>query len=198
MIGLSGCVAGGAIRDCLLDRTPKDYDIFLFDTEAHSLMTFVDNLHQHGVKRVGTNAKAAGYTHRYLPVLNAKLRGMDLQFVVSSNLVPGNMHEVVSQVVDRFAFTVSMGACDEDGDFVIPQCTREAMDKREIIVNPNFINHDMNGQSRARMLESLLERGHYLADKLDFTFSAQQKFYLELLIDATGADIGEAIAHRTF
>ena len=109
-------VAGGCIRDKMLDTEIKDIDIFVQDAETESkLMDFLKSNGKEGIQ----NSQLANYTYngKWVQVIRAKYYDMK-----------------TTELIDSFDFTLTMAMITSDGLKVGPNFF-EALATKHIRVN---------------------------------------------------------------
>lgn len=169
-IGIKGIVAGGALRDIVLDRQPKDYDVFLFKK-----MWLDEITSKHGI--FDTIPKRVEYPKHYgsFEIWNTTLHGEVVQIIWSpafepvrkiENFLQEADHLTGQEIVDRFPFTVNMIYADHRRKIYIQPRAREALRGRKLIYNVGCVPPHPRGEL---IVKTMLKRAFYLAAKLNWT-----------------------------
>jgi hypothetical protein len=174
-IQIGGVVAGGSVRDLVLKRIPKDYDIFIFEE-----IVFGEIVKKKGIfDEVPQKAKPVKpvNTCRYpstFSVYNTTLDGKPVQIIWSPyyserrNRDWFSMHKIKTtgeDVVMGFDFTINMIYVDSEKKVHITDEAKTAIQNKRIIFNQN---HKSSYATALNTCEHLVKRMVYLADKLDF------------------------------
>lgn len=146
LLGVRCCVAGGAVRDELLGRTPKDYDIFCFGPFDERAILAVAQLVKMEAKRYGGRALSN--------CLTVKWRGVQLQFVHRGD----GCHDVDS-LLDGFDWSICLFAYDAGG-YVKRYDLSKIGGKQELRLNPSMA-------ARAMTPLRSLQRGFDFAKRFD-------------------------------
>jgi hypothetical protein len=162
----NGTIAGGAMRDLLLDREPKDYDIFLFSK------TYYDSLFNspfdcfYNPKEVCDESET-GETDRYgqnalgesgVRVANCTAYDRPVQLIyVPRTITP-------EKVIEQFDFTINMVAYYQDSIIFSP-AAEEAIKERKLIFNSQ--HHVAFDASPQKIVQRLIRRAEYLSEKLN-------------------------------
>lgn len=145
LAGVRCCIAGGACRDELLGRTPKDYDVFCFGKfDRGAILTT-------GCEMVSDNVRQyAGVT--LSQCFTVRWRGVDVQFVYRGDCCD------VDSLLDSFDWAFCQFAFDDRG-FVKRFDVAKIGDKQELRLNPI-------GDAKKTCVRSL-RRGFEFAKRFD-------------------------------
>lgn len=172
-IGKRGVIAGGCIRDIVLDREPKDYDVFIYKK-----MWFDEIVEKKGIFDAVPEKNDFPIQYGSFEVYNATYKGRVVQLICHPDYEPKSKwndfmeekdHLNGSEIVNRFPFTINMMYVDpETRRIQIDDKARTALKGRELVFNPDCVPPYPR---RALVVASLTKRMFYLADKLGWTIS---------------------------
>lgn len=178
-IGPRGVVAGGAIRDIVLKRQPKDYDVFIFDKADYKAITTERGVFDRVPTKMTLTEMPGPHGMKYEPqlfVYETELHGELIQLIWSKRYGEYRPAWIVSEeddrpimngniVVGKFPFTINMMYVDQRRKIEIDPRATKAREAKIITLNPMV---DSAYQSRRATLAHLLRRAVYLADKLGY------------------------------
>lgn len=189
-----GCIAGGAIRDYILGRQPKDYDIFLFnvvdndsfydvvseicrnleiphrgsyDQDLRCLMLNGEHKVYHAIQQPCPCIDGwSDYDSKdFIYPATVSHQGLQIQFIARKCTADSSI-----DIVHGFDFTVNMGAYTNQG-LMVSEEMRQAIDSQIIRFNRGSVNLSL--PDLAKLKDRLATRGRYLADKTGFKFDIQ-------------------------
>jgi hypothetical protein len=169
-VGERGIIAGGAIRDIILERTPKDYDLFIFKQTWYEEIVgqkgIFDKVPEPALQQSASNMSILLYGN--FLVYNTTLYGQDVQIIYSpdfeSSMKKGHITE--EGIIQRFPFTVNMVYVNRKHKIIVGSASIKAFSQRQMIYNPN---HRTSSSRPCILVPHLYRRVFYLADKLGYT-----------------------------
>lgn len=167
-LGSWAVIGGGSVRDVVLNRTPKDYDIFFLEFRH-----FREIVEQRGIwdkDPTEIRVRSGPYLGTEYVVFNTTLQGEAVQLIWQDRSRPSYFSSFKSKisgedVIDRFDFTINMMFYDFHHDIFISPEARYALNRREVIFNHN---HQSAFLSRVAILNYMTKRMLYLAEKLNY------------------------------
>jgi len=159
-IGENGVIAGGAVRDLLLGREPKDYDIFTFSEDCYnSLFNRFDDPEEMPIKSETDEYGRGRQKQDGVKITNCTAHNKTVQVQII------HIPRVISPegVLRRFDFTINMVAYHR-GKIIIPSAAERAFDEKRLSFNcEHHMAFDMSPQKTVR---HLIKRAYYLSGKL--------------------------------
>jgi len=172
-----GVVAGGAVRDIVLGRIPKDYDVFIFGLEDFHHIIKIKGIFDR-IPTETENPFASKYPSMF-EVYNTTLSGNPVQIIWNPNYLGTGSKSWWSrysdtltgeEVVGGFDFTINMMYVDSKKQYHITDEAETALKKRLIVFNKN---HSSALAGPMASVNHLFRRMVYLADKLGFTIDSK-------------------------
>jgi len=160
-IGENGVIAGGAVRDLLLGREPKDYDIFTFSEDYYNnLFDRFDDSEEMPIKSETDEYGRSRQKQDGVKITNCTAHNKTVQVqIIHIPLVSSPM-----EVLKRFDFTINMVAYYQ-GRIILPLPAQTAINEKRLTFNCNHrMAFDMTPQGTVR---HLIRRAYYLSGKLD-------------------------------
>ena len=179
-IGKHGVVAGGAVRDVVLGRVPKDYDVFIFGMDD-----FMGIIKKKGIFDKKPQKTERPFASRYpvmFEVYNTTLSKHPVQIIWNPRYTSEgstswwgrhfDLRQAVTgeEVVSGFDFTINMMYVDHNKTYHITDEAETALRKRLIIFNKR---HSPALAGPMASVNHLFRRMVYLADKLGFIIDSK-------------------------
>ncbi len=157
-----GLVAGGAIRDIVLGKIPKDYDVFFSSRDLQQ--TAIDRWQDMDFdeKPWPTPHRAYGGYGTTYTVFNTKYKGESVQLIYAKNITDRSSLEVV----ETFPFTVNHLYYDHLKGIQIAEQAKAAFHDKEIRLNED---HSTGWMMPVLIRQYLSSRAFYLGEKLGFS-----------------------------
>lgn len=173
-IGDRGVIAGGAVRDIVLKRIPKDYDVFVFGKEDFDEITSQKGIFdKKPLENKAPFEVIEGYAR--FTVWNTSLHGEPVQLIWSRDFEKGSLGQnrelgintsiTPLQLVEGFPFTINMMWVDRRHKIQITKAAEEAIRDKCMIYNRD---HRRPGSDHNRVVAYTIRRGVHLANKLGF------------------------------
>ena len=175
-VGHSGVIAGGCCRDIVLGRTPKDYDVFVYDQRDFSRLvedkeSFFDKPFKETQERLPTDC----YGGKRVDIMNTTYEGELVQLIYPSYLFPADFLDVdldrnPQSVIETFPFTINQMYY-----YVSKEEIRQSSEAEEALRRCQILfNADHRSAMRTDEIHRyLMVRMVYLADKLGYTIPQQ-------------------------
>lgn len=162
IVGNKGAIAGGAVRDIVLEQEPKDYDMFIYRIDDFikiaTKYSFTERINTTEPESV--NQYGATNGDRSLIIGECEMFGKPIQMIY----IAGVNHQTPYDVIIDFDFTINMMAY-VDGEIYISDPAKLALSTREICLNEN---HKMAcGSTNENAARFLMKRASYLSRKLE-------------------------------
>jgi len=176
-IGSRGIVAGGAVRDLVLGRKPKDIDVFIFyekDFRRIVKRGIFDKKPQKTERPFEANYPST------FEVYNTTLHGYPVQLIWNDHVEETFKKNIrATDIINCFDFTINMMYIGGKRNVFSPRVVlstnifitdeaQESINERRIIFNPG---HHSGISSSAGTAKFLMKRMVYLACKLDFVIA---------------------------
>lgn len=170
-VGKRGIIAGGAIRDIILEQTPKDYDVFIYKKIWHTEIVEQKGIFDKKPEKVSAR-DLYGADMRF-EVWNTTLQGEAVQIIYCEEYENGDNlgfafsreHITSDGIVQRFPFTVNMVYATHRGKIVVLPDAKKAFNSRQMIFNKNLGRYP----SANYAIPFMYKRVFYLATKIGFT-----------------------------
>jgi len=150
-IGKRGVVCGGCCRDMILDREPKDYDIFIFsENDIHKIAQQLKAKLKHHYTRGSTSI-----------IYCTEIHGKEVQLVYGSYLGSN-----VKQVISGFPYTICQFWYDINTNQIdSTSLARKSIQDKTLIFNKQ--GHISGIEDKQTLRTFLILKGTYLAEKLN-------------------------------
>lgn len=163
-IGSKGIVAGGAVRDLVLGRKPKDIDVFIFYEKDFRRIV------KRNIFDIQPQKTERPFEVDYpstFEVYNTTLHGYPVQLIWNDHVEETFKKNIRAiDIINCFDFTINMMYIHGRGDDIfITDQAQDALNEHRIVFNPQHLSGLSSISGTAKFL---IKRMIYLACKLDF------------------------------